>query len=304
PLNSVGLANSAAGAAGALAGWAMTSLTKKLAATDLQSGIGGGAIPTPSHTNGSDTLAVPGAFSSTPSLSQNPPSSLPASSSKGMKLGGNRPGSLVDELVAEAAPVVHAPGAWDDEDDDNLMDVNADAGDWSEFSKAPGAPELEAVHDPDGWGDMLDPSSKPAPPPQPATAMPNLSAFAPAPRKPVAKPAAVKSKPLSTPQPKAAPSLVPPVRQQTRSPSVPRSSLNASDAGTASPSRAPATTDDWDNSDSAWKADDSTTGPTASATPTTPLSAMSKEEKAAEMARRKEERKQRIAQLKEQKKKG
>lgn len=30
PLNSVGLANSAAGAAGALAGWAMTSLTKKV----------------------------------------------------------------------------------------------------------------------------------------------------------------------------------------------------------------------------------------------------------------------------------
>lgn len=50
-----------------------------------------------------------------------------------MKLGGNRTGSLVDELAAEATHV-HAPGAWDDDEDDgNLIDVNADAGDWSEF---------------------------------------------------------------------------------------------------------------------------------------------------------------------------
>lgn len=50
-----------------------------------------------------------------------------------MKLGGNRSGSLVDELAAEAAPAVHAPGAWDDEDDGDLMDVTADGGDWSMF---------------------------------------------------------------------------------------------------------------------------------------------------------------------------
>ncbi|KIO30376.1 hypothetical protein M407DRAFT_155749 [Tulasnella calospora MUT 4182] len=223
-----------------------------------------------------------------------------------MKLGGNRAGSLVDELAAEAAPVAHAPGAWDDEGDGDLMDVYADAEDWSEFAKAPGAPELEAVHDPDAWGDMLDLSSKSSspPPPPPVAAMPNLSTFAPATRKPAASPAATKSKPPSTPQPKTAPSLVPPIQQQTRSSSVPRLSRNASDSGVASPARAPEGTDDWDTSDSAWKAEDSTAGPTASATPTTPLSAMSKEEKAAEMARRKEERKQRIAQLKEQKKKG
>ncbi|KAG9032349.1 hypothetical protein FS837_002764 [Tulasnella sp. UAMH 9824] len=305
PLNSVGLANSAAGAAGALAGWAMTSISKKLAATDLQSGIGGSVVSPPSQANGTgDTLAPPGAFISTPSFSQASPSSVPTSSSKGMKLGGNRTGSLVDELAAEAAPVVHAPGAWDDEGDDDLMDVNADGGDWSEFAKAPGAPELEAVHDPDAWGDMLDSSSKPASPPPPVAALPNLSAFAPAPRKPAASPATAKSKSPSAPQPKAASSLVPPKQQQTRSSSVPRASRNASDARAASPAHAPEATDDWDNSDSAWKAEDSTAAPTAGTTPTTPLSAMSKEEKAAEMARRKEERKQRIAQLKEQKKKG
>ncbi|KAG8984065.1 hypothetical protein FRB90_005587 [Tulasnella sp. 427] len=220
-----------------------------------------------------------------------------------MKLGGTRTGSLVDELVEEAAPAGKAPGGWDDDGD--LIDVSADTGDWSEFAKAPDAPELEAVHDPDAWGDMLDSSSKPtspAPPPA-AAAMPNLSTFAPAPRKAPATPAANKIKSPSTPQPKTvAASLAPPIHQQSRSPSLPNLSRAMSDNRTSSPAPAAVTSDDWGDDDSTWKADDP--GSTTAATPATPMAAMSKEEKAAEMARRREERKQRIAQLKEQKKKG
>lgn len=143
---------------------------------------------------------------------------------------------------------------------------------------------------------MLDPTDQPreaSPPPPP---MPNLSAFAPITRKPAA-PAQLKP-----PKQPSSSSLAVPT-PQTRSISSPsllgsakKSVTPASPARTKSPvvptSPAPQDPDGWDDTDNAWKGDEPGSPANGSAAGAAPLAGLSKEDKAAEMARRREERKQ------------
>ncbi|KAG9031938.1 hypothetical protein FRB95_002074 [Tulasnella sp. JGI-2019a] len=300
-------AGAAAGAAGALAGWAMSSISKKLATSDLQTAIGErpNSAPPSSSTNGSTpTIQLNGGLTSSIGASS---SNAAVSQTKGMQLGANKVPAcsrLADELAAEARRgSSNVPGGWGDDDGAvDLIDVTADAGDWSEFASAPGAPQLEDVPDPEGWGDMLDPleqTSGTATPKAPAPVMPNLSAFAPITRKAV----------VASPPPK------PKITQRSSSPALPvtraggMSSPSSKNAVAQRGPSLPQTTaaEDGDNWDNPWDGAQSSEPANSGSVPTTPvasLAGMSKEDKAAEMARRREERKNRIAQLKEQKKAG
>jgi len=177
------------------------------------------------------------------------------------------------QLSAHKASSSVLPGglAEDVRWDGDLMDVDADADDWNAFESAPvhsGGPNAVGA----GWGtvttaDDEDPwgaFEDPAPPPVPI---------------PVTE---LTSSPLTvTPARTPSAQTARPARVAALSPSSsPRTTPLASPA----PSEGAAF-------------------PTASSPSSVPSKAgMTKEEKAAEMARRKEERKQRIAQLKEQKK--
>ncbi|KAK0461039.1 armadillo-type protein, partial [Desarmillaria tabescens] len=249
------LVNSAAGAAGALAGWAVSSLGKRLAATDMQSTIGGTGIDRPVSLPPTEDNHIgnlrPGLFvtsssavNSTKSSPVVPTSNRPINSTlskgKGLQLGATKSSSaaaaaLVDHLAEEAeAENGHLESnPWGSDD---LIDVNADDGDWSAFETA-STPEV------------VQPKPVRASAPGLGLGPPKILS----PKRPV----------LGRQQLN---------RQITVSP-VHRSSTPASSSGI----------DDWNRS------------PPATAS-------LTKEERAAEMARRKEERKQRIAMLKEQKK--
>ncbi|KAH6914204.1 other/SCY1 protein kinase [Coprinopsis sp. MPI-PUGE-AT-0042] len=243
--SSTAIVNSAAGAASSLAGWAISSLGKKLAAADMQTTIdpsasvltpmpGGLDLPRPAST----PAAVPVSASAKP---------------KPMKLGlkttsASTNQSLADQLAEELATAEGNP--WGNDD---LMDVNADEDDWSAFETAP-APAL-------------------------AIATPVLAPVAPAPRVAAAQ---VKPKLLAVSQP-ATP----------RTPAMPRQA-----SSTMSRSMTP---------DAGWEDQGDWDPPAKASVPSTPnagssTASLSKEEKAAEMARRKEERRLRVAMLKEQKK--
>ncbi|KAH9940496.1 uncharacterized protein BXZ73DRAFT_42907 [Epithele typhae] len=266
------LVNSAAGAAGALAGWAITSLGKRLATTELQSTMttaSGGGIdrPTSAPISGglnigelsTGSTAAATAMPLTPTFSSNvgPTGALTSTSrSKGMQLGASKvPTSTsgipdwAEEAAAEVGPSTSNP--WGNDD---LMDVNADADDWSAFETAPPPASTSGPTD-FGLGDTLSQSPSPDP----------WASSAPLQKTQVS---------ISAPQPQ-------------RYSSVPRVSSPLSPPRPTSTARSPTPSDSADVSTS--PATNSTAG-------------MSKEEKAAEMARRKEERRQRIAALKEQKK--
>ncbi|KAH8119599.1 hypothetical protein DFH11DRAFT_1565893 [Phellopilus nigrolimitatus] len=273
------LVNSAAGAAGALAGWAMSSLSKKLVPGDLQSTMASTAtiqLPTsaPPSLNGSSAGAGPSSlFASPPESTLSSPAlpSRPLARPKGMQLGSK--GSASARAAAMAAGL-NAGGTAGALGSDDLMDVNADEDDWTAFESAPptsavglGFGEVSfktpvlSVDESDDWGNMDDGADDSGPSvdawggdlhaPQPMRPRPS----------PMSPAASLKSK-------------SPPSRLISPSPAVSRSPVQ-SIPGAMSPTPPPST-------------------------PTT--TGMTKEEKAAEMARRKEERKQRIALLKEQKK--
>ncbi|KAF5370779.1 hypothetical protein D9758_002135 [Tetrapyrgos nigripes] len=259
------LVSSAAGAAGSLAGWAMTSIGKRLAASDLQSTIASSTLdrstsaPPPAENNKtsyirpSPLMTSISAANSTVTSPSFPTKSTPSSSSKakGMQLGANKvsPGvaaaALAQQLEEEAAAEegVSQDNPWGNDD---LMDVNADEDDWSAFESAP---------------------SPPTPAPQ-----------------------------IVAPKPVSATSSFNGIRTGNNASRTPSTLSHAS--STLSP---PPQNNDWDSGDG-W--DDTPAKSTPrSVSPAAPSTAnMTKEEKAAEMARRKEERKQRIAALKEQKK--
>ncbi|KAF8909893.1 armadillo-type protein [Mucidula mucida] len=237
------LANSAAGAAGALAGWAISSIGKRLAATDMQSAIGGATIDRPTsapppedsrigNLRPSPLLTSVSAANSTVTTPAVPGFSIkPASRGKGLQLGAHKSSSavsaaLIDQLTEEVAAENDNPWGGDD-----LMDVNADEDDWSAFEVAP-VPVVQ---------------------PKPTPAFLNGGST------------------LSSHQTKSPPMA------RSRSPLV----------ATAVHSQTSSSADQWDSD---------------AASPPTPSAPLTKEERAAEMARRKEERKQRIAMLKEQKK--
>ncbi|KAJ8455906.1 hypothetical protein ONZ45_g18842 [Pleurotus djamor] len=259
------IVSSAAGAAGALAGWAMTSLGKKLVPSDLQStmssstnGLSTQPITRPSSTPVEANVAVPGGFSSQPPQPERSTSS-PAHG-KALRLGGHQPSS-VNAFVAELEKEASVANAWGSDD---LMDVNADQDDWTAFESAP-APviSLEIAADDLGFDTPDDPWGNSTqitkPKPQPPKPQPQP--------KPLATNGSSSSRPSST-------------------------SRSMSSTGESSAAES------WGSFTIQLEG----TPKAAPSTPSTPSTPMSKEDRAAEMARRKEERKQRIAMLKEQKK--
>ncbi|KAJ3842095.1 armadillo-type protein [Lentinula raphanica] len=269
------LVTSAAGAAGALAGWAMSSIGKRLAASDMQTTMAPSTAtsldrPTSAPPPAEDTrignlrpsplLTSISAANSTVTSPALPirPSFQSSSKTKGMQLGASKvPSSIAAALAETLADEVsiedHGLEASNPWGDDDLMDVNADEGDWSAFESAPA--------------------------PVPVTVTPAVVA-----PKPVSASTRFGSNGFgsATSAPKSR-TPVPSMSNKTSSTISPSSSTNGWDQGDA-----------WDTPSTAQRS-------TSPATPI-PTSTMTKEEKAAEMARRKEERKQRIAMLKEQKK--
>ncbi|CAK5281427.1 unnamed protein product [Mycena citricolor] len=256
------MVNSAAGAAGALAGWAISSLGRTLATSELQTGIAA-TIERPTSAPGPAALPAIQAVSANGSGSRSGVSTPKPSKSKAMQLGANKiPPSvaaaalaeqLAEEAAASAADIDGNP--WESED---LMDVNADADDWSAFETAPAEGQDEFPVSPgiDAWG-----------------AESNYTA----------------AQSMLNTQP-----ITPKVSTRARSPTPIRSP----------PARSPPAPEHDNWATGGW--DDTPAGkpqsPIPSASTTSPTPLLTKEEKAAEMARRKEERKQRIAQMKEQKK--
>ncbi|SJK97742.1 uncharacterized protein ARMOST_00995 [Armillaria ostoyae] len=253
------LVNSAAGAAGALAGWAVSSLGKRLAATDMQSTIGGTGMDRPNSVQPTEGSHIgnlrPGLFVASTSAANstvsspavpafNRPVNSTSSQSKGLQLSATKSsGAAAAALVKQLAEEAEAEDTNLDSNpwgSDDLIDVNADDDDWSAFETAP-TPEV------------VQPK-----PVRVSASGPGLSANG-----------------------NSYPSHTKPQTSRSRSPAV-KQTNNLSPGHRSSTPSSPAI-DDWNRS------------PPATAS-------LTKEERAAEMARRKEERKQRIAMLKEQKK--
>ncbi|KAJ7502830.1 armadillo-type protein [Mycena galericulata] len=264
------LVNSAAGAAGALAGWAISSLGKKLATTDMQSTmtvVAGSAIDRPtsapgpaegssSYLQGTQPASLPGVKSGV-----SPPT---APKSKAMQLGAHKvPASvaaaaLVEQLAEEAAAAEGEGNPWGNDD---LIDVNADEDDWSAFETAQPTVSAEAngiaPHSPNDnpWGEIQISDES-----DPGLWGHSNQSFG------------VQSQKAAVSGPRGRPMPVP---------SPPAVDAEAWD-----------TVGVWDEPSA--KKPLSTRSGEATVV-------LTKEEKAVEMARRKEERKQRIAQMKEQK---
>ncbi|KAF7375945.1 Protein kinase domain-containing protein [Mycena sanguinolenta] len=137
------LVNSAAGAAGALAGWAISSLGKTLATKDMQSNmtaVAGLGIDRP--TSAPIPVGGPAPFGDQSTSLSGVKSGLSTptpSKSRGMQLGAHKvPASvaaaaLVEQLAEEAAAAEGESNPWGNDD---LIDVNADEDDWSAFETA------------------------------------------------------------------------------------------------------------------------------------------------------------------------
>ncbi|KAG1717980.1 armadillo-type protein [Suillus paluster] len=159
-----GLVNSATGAAAALTGWAVSSLGKKvslispleiddleryaqLAPADLQTTMTStidGSTSAPTINGHNSPLFRPPASSASPS--GNP------SRGKGLQLGGNKapPSALAAQLAEEAANETGQGSnrLWNDD----LIDINADEGDWSAFESAPAIIEPKPMSATNGLG--------------------------------------------------------------------------------------------------------------------------------------------------------
>lgn len=242
--SSAALVTSAAGAAGALAGWAISSLGRKLATSEAQGSLSNAPVADRPASAPLEPLGTP-AVSALPS----PAASIATvpSHGKGMQLGTKAnskqfPGG--DDEWGTDSGAADVANAWGDGD---LIDINADADDWGAFETA--APESVPM--------------KPVP----------QSATTPRPKPKATASAPSRSHTLSPPQPK------PRASSPLASPAVEPDSTWGSfeeEAPAAAPEK-------------------------AEPAKTMSLAGLSKEEKAAEMARRREERKQKIAQMKAQK---
>lgn len=322
--NQGGAVNSAAGAAGALAGWAISSLGKQLKTSEAHSSMNssgmpagfGASAPTIKFNTASSSPAVPASsrvseeifrpVSASPSLKSVSPqpravnafgrtttnSSL-SGTSGGMKLAGAKkaPGkSLADQLAGE----------WEEEDGgnawgtDDLIDVNADDDDWSAFESAP-VPEV-VVPPP-------QPYYVSAPKPKPSSS--NITTSAALRSKPTLSPAISSTSSIPT----HAPEPVKPA-SSTSTPLIPSSPALSTISGAKSPvlsSQVNTTDTERGQMDSASASERSSPQLSVKAgngtgTLQPNLANMSKEEKEKEMARRREERKAKIAAMKEQKK--
>ncbi|PPQ98450.1 hypothetical protein CVT24_004129 [Panaeolus cyanescens] len=261
------LVTTAAGAAGSLAGWAFSTLGKRMAASDLETPMATTTGPEVDRSNSAPPTSLSNHIGEIkrPTFANNlSSSSLPASRStgKGLQLNSSKQntsvaaGILADEILEDVAGSATLEGnPWGNDD---LIDVNADEGDWSAFETAP----------------VNSPS-------------PNI------PQTPFATASfggTSVSKVNHTPR-TASPSNI----ARARSPLSPS-------GPTSRPKSPPVVQDSWD-SGAEWGSTEAP--PTQISSPATTghaPSTLTKEDKALEMARRKEERKQRIAMLKEQKK--
>uniref|UniRef100_A0A0W0FWE6 Protein kinase domain-containing protein n=1 Tax=Moniliophthora roreri TaxID=221103 RepID=A0A0W0FWE6_MONRR len=155
------LVNSAAGAAGALAGWAMSSLGKRLVSSDMQTTMASASDldrPTSAPPGNDSRIGnlrpdpllnpIPAANStvnSTVSSPAFPPQTKmnggSTSKAKGLQLGANKApsGIAVASLAQQLADEAAAEDGIDSNPwgNDDLMDVNADEDDWSAFESAP-----------------------------------------------------------------------------------------------------------------------------------------------------------------------
>ncbi|KAF7969152.1 hypothetical protein HWV62_28194 [Athelia sp. TMB] len=306
PAGQATLVNSATGAAGALAGWAISSLGKQLKTADMQSTMNIAEISRPisappppagAPSRPSPLPFVPSASSVAKSTVSSPAVPRGGSSrAKGMQLGANKvpAATLAMELEEEATSAMGGDSnPWGTDD---LIDINADEDDWSAFETALTSPRpakqplasnsrLSAASngrqiptisapndDDDAWGGMDPAAEEVAPIDNPWAPPPSLAptrSLATQPKKPAPAPKARVASPSPVPTPISSPP--------------------------------PPDPDGW--GDNSWvDAEREMKKPATPVTTTVNLASLSKEEKAAEIARRKEERKQRIAALKEQKK--
>ncbi|RXK37790.1 SCY1 protein kinase [Tremella mesenterica] len=313
--NQAGLVNSAAGAAGALAGWAIASLGKQLSSNEQHSSLSASsgatlAPPSSSVTPNGSSFSTPatsprlstdsGIFdrrsttTKLPGVKVAPPvvrSNLGVGGSGlGMKLGGGKKmkdGGLEEVLADE----------WDDGDGsvenawgDDLIDVNADADDWAAFESAP-----QTVEVPPPQSYYITPATPSKP--TTTTTKPSLQT----------SPPKLPNPPSSVKVTTSIQSNLNPTSSQSKSINTSKTSTPIqSDAKTHSDSKMPSNTKtqlpiqmnqpqrDVKSPISTVNEDDSSH---------TNLATMSKEEKEKEMSRRREERKARIAAMKEGKKK-
>ncbi|KAJ9095595.1 hypothetical protein QFC21_005466 [Naganishia friedmannii] len=139
------LVNSATGAAGALAGWAIASLGKQLPVSEVHSSIS--ATPAqvhqpPSASNASsDTFrsssAVGASRTNTPHAAAR---SANAGKAGGMQLGGPSAGGRTNRVAASSSLVDELAGEFEEDGDEvanvwgsnDLLDVNADEDDWKD----------------------------------------------------------------------------------------------------------------------------------------------------------------------------
>ncbi|TFK44506.1 hypothetical protein BDQ12DRAFT_673119 [Crucibulum laeve] len=290
------IVNSAAGAAGALAGWAISSLGKKLATSELQSAMSPGidrpisapappgGFPLDSHIG---ELRKP-SFAATTSTPTTPvTNSASISKARGLQLGATKqPASaLADRLAAEAAAINsgETTNPWGNDD---LIDVNADEGDWSAFESAPVVIEPKPISASNGGLPSVLNGSKS---PRQSTDIDPWNNSSSQPESLHADPwqDTQASFPTLSVQPRKTSSNI----RRTQSPA---SSGRLTPVSSPQPVRT-----GWDDA-SSWDDSEMAVSPVPLVIPS--MAGMSKEEKAAEMIRRKEERKQRIALLKEQKK--
>jgi SCY1-like protein 1 len=201
-----GMVTSAAGAAGSLAGWAFSSLGKHLQSGEANSAMTAAPAPdapspafTPSFASPAASRRESAESVPRPSASRLNSASRPKPQGHGMKLAHTKPKTnLMDELAAELDDDEVA-NAWGTDD---LMDVNADADDWTAFESA--APVVEAPP-PQSYYVSPPKKAEPLPAPKPVKAKPPPAKPAPAKPAPppVASPVSEGSKP-ATPQPSLA----------------------------------------------------------------------------------------------------
>ena len=153
--NQAGLVNTATGAAGALAGWAISSLSKQLAVSEIHStmsatsslappnGSSSYSTPATSPRPSSDVSSVFGQANVSSSASLGPSAFGQTSGSsrlKGVKPAANGARGGTPQRGTKSNPIADAvAGEWEDGDEvanawgtDDLIDVNADADDWGE----------------------------------------------------------------------------------------------------------------------------------------------------------------------------
>ncbi|KAF9242051.1 hypothetical protein BU15DRAFT_44386 [Melanogaster broomeanus] len=269
-LTQANVVNSATGAAGALAGWAISSLGRTLAPSEMQSTIAN-TVDRP--------IATPpiscGSASTSPAMGLPPNTHADFSRPKGLQLGSNK--TNTNAIIAQIAEQVAGEEGASIWGGDNLMDVNADEGDWGAFESAPtvvtpkpvpavgvgfgmSLPSLPGGDD--EWG-LMSASE---------TASNVVSSSLWGSQQPISR----------APTPQAQ------VQVQGRKPSGPSSKRTAVSPAPSSSRPTPVSSPP--------------PPPLETETAPKPMAGMSKEEKAAEMARRKEERRLRVEKLKEQKK--